>query len=90
MLDERLYEIIKRYKPIPQSKKFMEEAWELCESIIGYEHKEDNREHIVEELGDCYVLLRQIQLWYDISNEEINEVMEYKTNRTLERAGKSE
>lgn len=85
MLDEKLYKIIEINKPIPQAKKFIEEAWELGESIINYEHNNDTREHLVEELGDCYTLLRQIQLWYGITEEEKETVMNFKADRTLGR-----
>ena len=87
MLDDKLYKIIEMRKPIPQAKKFMEEAWELCESIISFQHGEDTIEHVIEELGDCYTLLREFQLWYGIPDSAKLEVMEFKADRTLERLG---
>lgn len=41
--------------------------------------------HIVEELSDCYVMLKQFQYYYGITDEEIEKEMQFKINRQIER-----
>lgn len=43
------------------------------------------KENIAGELADVMVMLKQIQLHYDIKTETINEIMLYKIDRQLER-----
>ena len=47
--------------------------------------KDDRREHVIEEIADVMVMLKQIQLHYNIKTETINEIMSYKIDRQLER-----
>lgn len=86
-IDDKALEIIKKKKPIPQAKKLMEEAWEVGESIIDYEHGYGSREHMVEEIGDALFVIKQFRLFYNITDEEISEVHEYKAERTLSEMG---
>ena len=51
--------------------------------LIGY--KDIKKEHIKEEIADVMVMLKQIQLYYDIPTSEIREVMRNKVERQLER-----
>ena len=89
-----LLKIINTYEVIPQLKHFQSEVWELNEAIIDYRYVEVykgspaekfHKEHITEELSDCYVMLKQFQYYYGISDEEIENVMQFKINRQLER-----
>ena len=82
-IDDKALEIIKKKKPIPQAKKLMEEAWEVGESIIDFEHGYGSREHMVEEIGDVLFIIKQFILFYNITDEEISKVHEYKSERTL-------
>lgn len=57
------------------------------------QEKDPRREHVIEEIADVTVMLKQIQLYYNISTSEIHEVMQYKIQRQLKRIeedGKSE
>lgn len=93
-MKDKLLKIIKNYGVIPQLKYFQTEVFELNESII-YERAtskygdEGNDykciKHIAEEIADCYVMLEQFRLYYDIPKEKIKEVMEYKINRQIDR-----
>ena len=51
--------------------------------LSGY--KDEKREHIKEEIGDVMVMLKQIQLYYNISSKEIKDVMKSKIDRQIER-----
>ena len=41
--------------------------------------------HIEEEIADVLVMLKQIQYFYKISDEEVEETMKYKIERQLKR-----
>lgn len=47
--------------------------------------KDPRREHVIEEIADVTVMLKQIQLYYNIPTSEINEVMQYKIQRQIKR-----
>lgn len=94
---EKLLKIIETFGLNKQLKKFNEESYELIEAIrdceeenrmhnfIFEEVRQDYLKHIAEEMADCYVLLNQFKEYYDIDDVELEELIEYKVNRTLER-----
>lgn len=94
---DNLLKVINHFGIDNQVKKFAEESFELQESIIKYETMlmnewelsmgllVDGKEHIKEELGDCFNLLFQIMEYYDFSFEEELEVVSDKLSRTLDR-----
>lgn len=57
-------------------------------SILNIESVDLPREHIKEELADVMVMLKQFQLYYDISTEELKSIMKDKVTRQLERMAK--
>lgn len=62
----------------------------VSSSIIkacGSNYKDVNIEHIEEEIADVLVMLKQIQYFYKISDEEIEETMKFKIARQLNRIG---
>lgn len=99
---DKLDVIIDHYGVRNQLKKLNEESYELIEAIRDYEeqkqacefigckepHVDKCREHITEEIADCYVMLEQFRIRYDISLEKIKEVGAYKIDRQLERISK--
>ena len=92
---DKLLQIIKHYGVKPQLKHLQTEVFELNEAVIqGEDMKyvgiytgipENFRKHIAEEIADCYVMIEQLQHYYDIDNDEILDIMYYKINRQLER-----
>lgn len=87
--------IIKHFGLEHQLRKLNEEHYELQEAITIHELKKTveyeiplteiigTKEHIIEELGDVRLVLLQIQEFYGITDEEIENVMEFKGVRTL-------
>jgi NTP pyrophosphatase (non-canonical NTP hydrolase) len=71
---------------------FMENAFlgmqHILASILNIESLDPSKEHIKEEIADVMVLLKQFQLYYDISTEEIKSIMKDKIARQLERMAK--
>jgi len=78
--NEKLEEITNHFKIENQIIKLNEEVAELT-----VECARDNYFGIQEELADVYVLLKQIQLYFDIDDEEIVSVSNEKIDRTLKR-----
>lgn len=97
-MNEKLRKIINHYGIDKQLKYFQSEVFELNEAIIEREtHWNYDTEiqdikpydrHISEEIADVMVMLKQIQLYYDISTEDIEEIMTFKIDRQLERIKK--
>lgn len=80
-----------------QMKKLNEEVFEFLEAVDNYEDElsfhligdkvGENllRDHVVEEMGDMLILLTEFIAKYKISKEELDEVMDYKLDRTVKR-----
>lgn len=89
---DRILRIIRNFGVDAQKRKFGEECDELKEAITKYESLKDYyfentnwlREHIVEETADVIHVLLQIIFHYDITREEIENVLWFKNNRTNE------
>lgn len=94
-MKENLLKIINHYGLSPQLKYFQSEVFELNEAIIRYIEADENyfdckddkemREHIKEEIADVLCMLKQFQYYYKFKDEEIDNIVEYKVNRQLER-----
>ena len=98
-MKEDCSKIIEHYGVNHQQRKLAEEVFELNEAIIQYEivYRDmcysgeainNQRQHIAEEIADVMVILKQIQYYYEIPDEEIEDVMKYKVQRTLKRMEK--
>lgn len=97
-MEEKLLKIIKHYGVMHQLKYFQSEVFELSEAIINRELNwnydteiQDIKpldEHITEEIADVMVMLNQFMKYYNISNEEVLEIMKFKIDRQLERINK--
>ena len=96
-MKDDLLKIISYYGLDKQLKYIHSEYFELDEAIIQKEypaiakgHKNDELDrlennHIAEEIADVLVMLKQIQYYYDISDEDIENVMKSKIARQLKR-----
>ena len=93
-MKEDCLKIIEHYGVNHQQRKLAEEVFELQEAIFANWYDIDGVtnvgyvEHIREEIGDVIVILKQIQYYYEIPDEEIEDVMKYKVQRTLKRMEK--
>lgn len=99
-MKDKLLQIISFYEIDNQKRKFLEESGELLEAITIHELNKSveyevplteiigTKEHIAEELSDCFVMLKQFQYYYEIPDEEIERIMKYKIDRQLKRIEK--
>ena len=80
--DETLFQAIQQFGFNKQSLMAVEEMSELQKEILKNVNRgENNRDHLKEELVDVLIMLRQLVLIHDFSNEELNEIAELKTKR---------
>ncbi len=100
-MNEQLKQIIEHYGVMKQLKYFQSEVFELNEAIINMQNKkremegqtpeiveltlEEYRYHIAEEIADVIVMLAQFKEYYGITDEQIDDVFDYKVARQLER-----
>lgn len=56
---------------------------ELCKSL----RKNYNYGNIVEEIADVEIMLEQMKIYFEISEDEIEEMKEIKIKRTIQRLG---
>lgn len=59
----------------------VEELSELIKEICKNKRGNDNRENIIEEMADCYIMLRQLEIIFGIKLSEIVVSMEKKIVR---------
>lgn len=94
-MKDKLLQIVNHYGIKHQLKYIHSEYFELDEAITQreyqtkdkkpYELVEFEKAHIIEEIADIEVMLDQFKAYYDIGQEEINKVKDYKIKRQLER-----
>ena len=93
-MKEDLLKIINHYGLMNQLKYIHSEYFELDEAIVKEQNlldgiykpiKEAHKIHVLGEIADCLVMLKQFQYYYDISDEQIEDIMKFKINRQLER-----
>lgn len=59
-------------------------------SIFNVNNVDYSQEQIKEEIADVMVMLKQFQLYYDISTEDIKKIMQEKVDRQITRIIKEE
>ena len=79
-MENKLLTIFNTYGKSHQVSKLLEEVGEFIETVIN-----EDKENMIQEIADCFVMLKQFQYYYGITDEEIEEVMKYKVERTIKR-----
>lgn len=59
----------------------IEEMSELTKEICKHKRGKDNRDEIIEEMADVYIMLEQMKMIFIISEEQINEQIDFKVAR---------
>lgn len=76
--------LIEKYKDkqlIVAIEELSELQKELCKTLRG----NINKENIIEELADVYIMLDQIKIYFSITSNEVEEMIDKKIERTKER-----
>ena len=63
----------------------IEEFSELIKEICKNKRGADNREAIIEEIADCYIMLMQLEIIFGVKDDEINGVTDAKLERLEKR-----
>lgn len=80
--------ICRHFGSSAQKEKAIEELNELADAVKLESVGRDNREHVLEEMSDVYIMLEHLKKIYHITNHELLKVCDYKIQRTLTRIGK--
>lgn len=93
-MKDKLLQIINHYGIDKQLKYIHSEYFELDEAIVQFDYNDEihNQEwainHIAEEIADVMVMLKQFQYYYGIEDKDIEDIMNRKIDRQLERIEK--
>lgn len=82
---ETLKHAIQLYGKDMQLNIAVEEFAELTKEICKHKRGADNTENIVEEIADCYIMLSQLEVIFDLSQETINNAVQKKLKRLEDR-----
>lgn len=81
---EQLQEIVNHYGADHQKDKLFEEMAELQKEVCKEKDCKGDIPHIAEELADVSIMLQQMQIIYGITDEQIEQVVQKKIDRTLD------
>ena len=84
----KLLRIFNHFGIESQKRKLNEECYEFLQAVCEWQGYTDSpifRRHVVEELADCLVVLKQFQLSFEIADLVLEEFAISKTERTLAR-----
>ena len=101
-MKDKLLKIINHYGINKQLKYIHSEYFELDEAILDYQSsgfdfnydeeakdiEKEYKKHIAEEIADVMVMLKQIQYYFEIEDEQIEKIMDFKIDRQIERINK--
>ena len=59
---------------------------EICKAVRGQLHKE----HLTEELADCWIMIEQLKMMFNITDADVQKIVWQKTARLKERLNKYE
>ena len=76
---------IKHYGSDLQTTVCMEECAELIQAISKMKRGKDNRNNLIEEMADVMICIEILKQVYGISDNEIQNYVRQKQNRSIER-----
>lgn len=82
---ETLHQAINIYGKNAQLDMCIEEMSELTKEICKSKRGKDNKEEIIEEMADVYIMLEQLKIIFSIEQYEIDDIARIKLLRLEER-----
>lgn len=76
---------IETYGKDMQLNVAIEELSELIKEICKSKRGADNRDAIIEEMADCYIMLKQLEYIFDIDYNDIIAIRSNKIDRLAKR-----
>ena len=87
-MKSKLLRIFNHFGIETQKRKLNEEVYEFLQAVCEWQGYTDSpifRRHVVEELADCLVVLKQFQHHFGIEDWKLNAWAKTKIKRTLAR-----
>lgn len=85
VMREDYEKIIDHYGPEAQKVKAIEELSELQKEIAKDLIGQGNIENVAEEIADAKVMIEQLQMIYEIENDDVEKIVREKILRTCHR-----
>ena len=93
MVQDVIQGMIDRYGENNQIDVAIEEMSELIKELIKYKRSKiharekaaASREHVVEELGDVFFMMEYLKTIFNITDAEIRQIVQEKSDRTAAR-----
>ncbi len=83
--EEKINIIIEVYGHSFQQIQAIEEFSELSQALAKNLKGKGDINNIKEEIADAAIMLEQLQIIFDIKDEEINKIIDNKLDRTIDR-----
>ncbi|MCI9094029.1 MAG: hypothetical protein HFF36_09670 [Coprobacillus sp.] len=81
---ETLHQAINIYGKNAQLDMCIEEMSELTKEICKSKRGKDNKEEIIEEMADVYIMLEQLKIIFSVEQYEIDDIARVKLLRLKE------
>lgn len=81
---------IETYGEDMQLNVAIEEFSELIKEICKHKRGEDNLDNIIEEMADCYIMMKQLEIIFDIKIDQISAKANQKMVRLERRLAEKE
>jgi NTP pyrophosphatase (non-canonical NTP hydrolase) len=81
-------ECIKHWGVSDRKNMVVEEMSELIKEISKNNRGEENRDKIIEEIADCYVVMKGLRVAFDIDDKQIDDIVDFKIKRLSSRLEK--
>lgn len=82
-----LKKAIETYGKDMQLNVAVEEFSELIKEICKHKRGRDNRDNIIEEMADCYIMLEQLKMMFGLEGAVIADAIDKKVKRLERRLG---
>ena len=83
--NEKYLRIIYVYGPDAQKIQAIQEFSELTQAITKDINNQGSRENLIEEMADSKIMLEQMQLLFDVDDQDLEKIMDKKIERQLTR-----
>ena len=73
------------YSPNAQKIQAIQEFSELIQALTKDINNQGSRENLIEEMADSKIMLEQMQLLFDVDDQDLEKIMDKKIERQLTR-----
>lgn len=84
-MDKTFSKAIVKYGVHNQCVVAVEELSELQKEVCKAVRGQLNKEHLTEELADCWIVIEQLKMMFNITDADVQKVVWQKTARLKER-----